>query len=486
MNFKIENNFLDITNYPSIEKHFEKRASQGWLITNIVIGSLFIYKKIKAEKLDFSISPYEVETAYTRKTKAEIEEFQSVCESVGWNYCLGAGDLHIYYKEAGTEAVDISTDDEEEFNTLERIGKKQVLSSYISIPFYLYLSWNILGGLFSDVQSLKNGMVQIIAPIIPIFFISAIYRIIRIKKFLKTNRKNIDMGRPLQYLDSKFIFERISFFIYLIFMVLFIGYSIYSAFVLKNKFILLAFMPIFIGVPIGLYYRIFIKPSKKTIKYKKVFLIVFFIITTLVSINITFLSINSLAMQRDNPDIEGYKVLSANDFLENKVENDGDLMMDSSLLIPTSYTYWSWPEGDISVKTEYADTLTEEVGKILVKRYIKEAEKSIANRISWEIEILIEEDIYDYSLETSGISKESFDSLKGKELKEAEKEAIEIARENSISKDKANLWNLDEVYFLNYQKDEIVIRNGKEVFYLTGRDFSDPEIINIVKDKLGL
>jgi len=185
MNFKIENRFIDITNYRLIEKHFEKMASLGWMIDKIIMGSLFIYKKIAPEKLDFSISPYEVETAFTVKSKEELEEFQSVCESVGWNYAMKANDLHVYYKNTGTEVVDISTDEEDEFNTLEKIAKKQLISSYVSIPLFIYLAWTILGGIFKDPQFLQNGMVLIAAPVIPVFLILQVYQIIRIQKFLK-------------------------------------------------------------------------------------------------------------------------------------------------------------------------------------------------------------------------------------------------------------------------------------------------------------
>ena len=140
MNFKIENSFLDMTNYPLVEKHFELMASRGWLIDKIIMGNFFIYKKIEAEELDFSISPCEVETAFTVKSKEELEEFQSVCESVGWNYAMKVSDLHIYFKKPGTEGVNISTDEEDEFNTLERIAKKQLVSSYLLIPIYIYLA----------------------------------------------------------------------------------------------------------------------------------------------------------------------------------------------------------------------------------------------------------------------------------------------------------------------------------------------------------
>ena len=107
MNFKIENNFLDITNYPLVEGHFEEMASRGWLISRIIQGSIFIYKKIDPEELEFSITPYEVETAFTRKSKEELEEFNSVCKSVGWNYAVKSFDIHVYFKEKGSEAINI-------------------------------------------------------------------------------------------------------------------------------------------------------------------------------------------------------------------------------------------------------------------------------------------------------------------------------------------------------------------------------------------
>ena len=75
MNFKIESNFLDITNYPCVARHFEEMSSKGWLINKIVGANIFIYKKIEAERLEFSISPYEIETVFTRKTKGELEEY---------------------------------------------------------------------------------------------------------------------------------------------------------------------------------------------------------------------------------------------------------------------------------------------------------------------------------------------------------------------------------------------------------------------------
>lgn len=75
MNFKIENSFLDISNYPLVEKHFEDMVSRGWMIDKITMGSLFIYKKIQPEELDFSISPYEVETVLKKRHGEILKSF---------------------------------------------------------------------------------------------------------------------------------------------------------------------------------------------------------------------------------------------------------------------------------------------------------------------------------------------------------------------------------------------------------------------------
>ena len=107
-------------------------------------------------------------------------------------------------------------------------------------------------------------------------------------------------------------------------------------------------------------------------------------------------------------------------------------------------------------------------------------------RYGRRLEFYFNEGIYDDYLSQVGFKKEDFDNLKGKDIKEAVKSAQDIIKQRAIVEDKENLWNLDEVYFLDYNKMEIVLRKGKEVFYLEGKDFSDPKIIKIAKDKLRL
>lgn len=263
----------------------------------------------------------------------------------------------------------------------------------------------------------------------------------------------------------------------------------YTAIVLKNRIILIGLIPVVIGVLIGLFYRFKIKPSKKLKKVKKTFLVISLLAATMLSIAISIFSIETLSRQRDNPDTEGYKILSVENFSEKAIEEDLDFRRNISFLIPVSYEYSSYPKyptKDNYVRTEYSNTLTKGIAKNLVNRYKKQAENDAIDRNSLDLEISFEEERYDDYLQTDGLSEEDFNKLKEKDSKKAIKEAENIIKEKSISKDKEKLWNVDEAYFLNYEKTEIVIREGKEVFYLEGRDFTDPEIIKIVKDELEL
>jgi len=489
MNFKIENKFLDITNYPSIERHLEKMASKGWLINKIIQGNIFIYKKISPERLEFSITPYEIETLFTKKSREELEEFNSVCESVGWNYATKSYDLHVYFKEHGVEAMDIQTDEEEEFRTLEFIGKKHIRSYYVLIPFLLFVSWFVLGSLFTSIPAIKNGLIQIVTPLIPAGIILLIIHLFNIKRFLKINRKNIELGKSLEFSDSKFYITRTIFAITSIILFLGIIHFLYVAIFLKNNFMLIGLIPTLIGIIGATIYRIYIKPAKMKLKHKKIGFIVILVASTVLSIVLFVGVILNIAIRDDNKhsqNIDSYKVLSINDFISDTLEEEGEIIELASILIPKSYDYYSYSRGFGSIRTEYSKALTEEIASNLVDRYRSQAENKLIRRNSRRLELYFEEGIFDDYLLRSGLTKEDLSNLEGKELKEAIKAANNMINEKSIVEDIENLWNLDEVYFLNIEKDEIVIRNGKEVFYLEGLDFSDKEIIKIIKDKLNL
>lgn len=485
MNFKIEINILNIRNYPLLARHLEDMASRGWLIDRIILGNIFIYKKIEAENLDFSIMPYEVETTLNRKTKKELEEFQSVFEMTGWNYATKLNDLHIYFRDEDSQVIDIETDREEEFNTIEKIGKKQLKWNYITSPIILYLFWTISRELFRTTDGLKDGIGQIVGLFALTYIIFVINDIIKTKIFLKNNRKNIDMGKDMEFKDSNFYLEKIIFYIHSLLMIAFIINSLYLAIVLKNKIISMALIPVMLSILLGLFYSRFIKTSKKSIRYKKTVFIVLMIAIFFIYVSISINNIDKLTLEASNRDIDSYRVLMANDFSDKALEERRDLWEDFSILLPKAYKFASRNEEYI-LSTEYSHALTKTMAKILVGRYIEQEKDWLILLNSQELDYMLEDNQYLQLLDSYGFKEEDFNSLRSLDKKEAKKRAEKLIQERAISKDEENLWKMDQVYFLSYDKDQIVLRDGKEVFYLEGLDFSDPEIIRRVKEKLDL
>lgn len=266
-------------------------------------------------------------------------------------------------------------------------------------------------------------------------------------------------------------------------------YIIYSAIFLRNSIIVIGFIPLIIGGLIGLLYRLFVKPSKNSLSFKKAAFIATILVGAFISIlvyRVDIFSIENLVGRRGTPDIYGLKVLSANDFGDEKREEYGDLMRKSSILIPKSYEYTSHKMDDRYIRTEYAKALNENLAKNLVNNYIRQGKNRIVGNTSKEIENSFKDGTYNPLLEEYGLKEEDFFNLRLKDKEEAIKEGEEIVKEMSIREDRENLWNLEQVYFLKYTNDEIIIRDGKEVFYLEGKDFSDEETIKRVKDKLNL
>lgn len=489
MNFKIENNFLNITNYPSLEKHFADMASQGWLIWKITLENIFIYKKIEPEKLEFSISPYEVETAYTRKTKEELEEFQSVCRNVGWNYASKYQDFHIYFKEKGRETLDMETDEEEKFKTLEKIGRKQLIGFAIIIPLFLLLGWMILDDFYREITFLKDGFAHILLLSLFVLVLSMINKIITFERFLRKNRERIELGQDIKFDKSKMNFQKIAFILYMFLILLLITYMFYSVFVLKVKLLLASFLPILAIYILVYILRIKIKSSKKSLDYKRIAFFLIIIFAILVNV---WWTRSILYKSLDDPTItvtEGLRVVSVSDFSEENIEVESNLYKDISIFIPESYDYYSYDSTDKSIETQYSRALNEAVAENLVERYIKHSKKWPYRLDIMEVEEAFLNEEYDKTLEEYGLSQEEFDKLNSKKDKdpyEAAEEAMEIMRSKAISRDKENLWGMEEVYFLNIFKEEVLIRQGKEVIYLRGQDFGNPENIKIIKNKLDL
>lgn len=485
MSFKIEFNYLNIDNYPILERHFEDKASKGWLIHKIVAGTLFIYKKISPKQLDFSISPYQVETAFTRKSNADLAVFQTVSQSVGWNYATKSYDLHVYYKSTHTEAISIQTDEEEEFKSVEIIAKRQLKAQYITLPFSIFLTYFFIAAIVYHIYPMKSGFMQITALIMPVALLGITLNILDLRKFLKKNRKNLDLGKNLEFNTRNHLMHKFSLLLLYIGCFILIIYCLYTIIFLRNNMFLLSLLPASIGIIGGVLYRIYVKPLNKGLGFKKMTFAIGLVVIMALSGFASIYSFTSLTPNEGNYDTSEYRVLSWNDVADNDPESMGELYRDASILIPRSYEYTSLTDDYDQLRTEYSNALHEKLAINLVNRYLNQAEEILIGNYDQEIDQSFENGIYDPYLSTSGFTETDFEDLMDMIQDDAINRAKQIIQERSITKDN-QLWNFDQVYFLNYEKSRIVLRDGNEVFYLEGLDFTDPEIIEISKSKLKL
>lgn len=478
MNFKLELKYLSITNYPSFEKHFEKLAQAGWLVEKIYLGSILIkYKKIEPEELDFSIIPYEMETSYTRKTKDDLEEFQSVSNVFGWTYATKTSNLHIYYKSRDSHVIPMLTDQEEEFNTLEEIAKRNLKVHYFVTALMLILGLVNLEAVFDTLYYFRSGSLQMLSLLIPLSLVVNIFQIMNLRRFIKKNQENLELGKDLEFNESNQIGFKIIVIVLVVGLLLAVCHLLSLFLLFRNRIILIALLTPLIGITAALGYRFIIKPLKKSKNFKRMMFVLVVIIAVILNLAIGSQFITTL--DTDQPDTTNLKVISIQDFYPQQEESVGLLFGDISFLVPKSYQYTSISDRYQSVYTEYSSALNYKVAETLIDLYIQQSEKSLLEKYGNKIENSFARGYYDNTLTLSGFTMDDYNSLEDRSQWEAVRLGKEMLIDNSILKD--DKWGYDEVYYLNAKKEEILIRNGKEVYYLSDMDFEHPEVIKIIK-----
>lgn len=464
MNYKIDYNFLEITNSPSIEYYLEKQARAGWLVQQIYLGSIFIFKKIKPAELSFSILSYELTES-------------------NWIYVTDSYDLYIYYKEYHAEANSHGLAAENEFEILEAIAKKRIQGHWLQIILFLLLGWLNLGGLYTSPDFLKDGTAQLFFPFILIGIASAIWGIFHIRRFLKHNRKHLAEGNEIQYSDSLFLVPSTTFFIGSILLILFLIHFLYMG-VVSNSFIPLTLILVFISFLAGeKIYRILRESTRMAGDGKKIGGLGILLLLAMAG---AVLGIYKETGQPKNPNLGEYKVLTVDMFPEGELDIEGTLEPNFSLLVPKSYEYYYISTEGEYVKTEYSRALATDFARDLFDRYVEEKKRDYKNSYLEEIKLYFNEGIFSDYLTNIGISEGDLIRLKNIKQEDAERIAQQLIAERSIVPADTAEWNADEAYFLSYTRDEILIRKAKEVFYLRGKDFTNSLVIEKTKEKLSL
>jgi len=452
MNKKIVIRNINLTNYPALEEYLSKMAKKGWMLKKIILSTFFIFKKTESKALEFSITPYEIETFLNKKTKSDLNEFKEVVESTGWKYLTRNHQYYIYYKKSDEDLIDIHTDKEEEFRSIKKIAKGELIGYFLIIALFFIMLWSILSDI--DLLGFLISNTPLIIISISIFIIPlSIIQIITYKKFLHKNKKNIELGNDLEFNYSSIQCKVIPYLMIFsgIFIVLFFIDEIYKVVKYDDINRLYSFIPAIVGFSLGTMFRYTFK-KKKIEQGKKVIYIIIVIISAVILTSIISINIE---------DEFTYEFIEKN----------------SSIFIPENY-YNGWYTSDKA--TGYYNAVNENIAKVVVdaiinrrKSHMEEYKDSKGN-MKYELSLM------------AVLSTEEYIKLKSAKDTEDEYSVLKEIIDKNIIKGKNEIWNSDEIYYLSSDKTIAVVRWEDKVYYLKGYNFKDDENIKKVKEKLKL
>lgn len=117
--------FFDVK---GIEKHLEKMAEKGWLISKMDMFG-WVYKKIEPQKLKFNVCYYPNASEFDPEPSNKQKDFYEFCEHTGWKIACQSAQMQIFYNE-NLQAVPIETDAQITVETIHNAAKKNFLPSY--------------------------------------------------------------------------------------------------------------------------------------------------------------------------------------------------------------------------------------------------------------------------------------------------------------------------------------------------------------------
>lgn len=483
---KIIFNSINIINYSSSEKYFEEMAEKGWLINKIILDKIFIFKKIEPQELKFTIMP---------KNKKIGEDFKDLVEELGWKYKFETFNFQIYYKEKDIEAIDLFTDIESESIEKKNIVKNKLINSLLIILFFgIILIKNFKKIIIDSPDMIREYSIEIFSIGSILFFIYGIVNTNFYIKFLLKNNNNENDHEKIKYIDSKLyiIFNKIFSFINIALNIIVILVFLYTLVILNNReniyYLILLMFPMLLKYIGKIFNKTVYISGKKNrryieIKWKELFSSIFTVSGIVVIIFISNNLIQDKIFIKNR--ISNIEKIKLSEIEKNDINNS--LVEKKSIFLKNGY--------DISLdnmEIEYSNLKNESLAKKLVSKYISTRKSEL---LSSGKEILTEGyNIYikrgNYiNFDIYGVEKSFVNRImdnKSITKKELINTILPLIIDKNIIKIDEKLQNADEIYYLSYEYNEILIRKGREVYKISGRDFSEEENINFIWEKLGI
>lgn len=111
--------------HTGIEKHLEKMALRGWLLSEIHRFS-WVYQRIEPKKLHFAVTYYPKASDFDPEPSEEQKMYQEFGEKTGWEFLCSSAQMQIFCNEA-EEPVPVDTEPTMEVDTIHKAMKRSFL-----------------------------------------------------------------------------------------------------------------------------------------------------------------------------------------------------------------------------------------------------------------------------------------------------------------------------------------------------------------------
>lgn len=125
-------------NFPAIEQDLEKMAANGWMLTK-ADSNLWQYKRMKPQKLHFSITFYSKASAFDPEPSESQKALWEFCERTGWKLAAQTAQMQIFYNEQESP-LPLETDPVVQVENIHRSAKKSILPQW-GVLLVISLIW---------------------------------------------------------------------------------------------------------------------------------------------------------------------------------------------------------------------------------------------------------------------------------------------------------------------------------------------------------
>ena len=137
-----------------MERHFAKRAAQGWLLEEISPWC-WKYRAIPPRQMHFTVTYYLRASSFDPEPTEEQQTFHDFCAHTGWQLAAASGQMQVFYNDR-EDPLPIETEPEMELRTIGKMARK-VLPIYVILLVIGFL----MGG--SWCWSLRHSPIDLLA-----------------------------------------------------------------------------------------------------------------------------------------------------------------------------------------------------------------------------------------------------------------------------------------------------------------------------------